>query len=291
MVPIIDAQQAPSIRREQQSSPRQGWFVDAHVHYHDNFPTARFVGAAFDNVMQTASVAAVDATGCMVLTDPVGHDTFARLLSTPFEGWPPDVRVRATDDPLSALLTRGDGRSIVAVAGRQIVTAERLEVLALGTRRRFRDGEPVRDTLARVADCGALAVVPWGFGKWLFERGRLLRRLLDAEDSPPFHLGDNGGRPRPARTPRLFALARNRGIWNLPGSDPLPFTWQAARVLSYGFFLPCTPRLDAPWQQIRTLITTARTQPELFGRLENTAHFARTQVALRMRGITRWRKQ
>jgi hypothetical protein len=284
---IMDAHQPLSGRRDMQGTGRQGWFVDAHVHYHDEFDAARFIGAAFGNVMAAAAASDVEATGCMVLTDAAGRNAFARLLSRRLERWPADLQVHATQEPESALLINGRGEAIVAVAGRQIVTAERLEVLALGTTRTFADGRPINDTLERVTECGAVPVVPWGFGKWLLSRGRLLRRLLDAEVPPTFHLGDNGGRLRHAPASRLFARAQRRSVWNLPGSDPLPFPWQAERVLSYGFFLPCAPDLDAPWTQIRSLIAAARSQPELLGRRESAAHFARTQVALRVRHTAR----
>lgn len=52
------------------------------------------------------------------------------------------------------------------MAGRQIVTAEKLEVLALGTDLDIDDGRPIREVLSLVTENGGLPVIPWGAGKW-----------------------------------------------------------------------------------------------------------------------------
>ena len=68
---------------------------------------------------------------------------------------------------------------VLVIAGRQIVSAERIEVLALGTRTQIPDGQPLAATIDAVRADGALAVLPWGFGKWWGARGRMVDAYLE----------------------------------------------------------------------------------------------------------------
>ena len=85
------------------------------------------------------------------------------------------------------------GETLVLVAGRQIQTLEGLEALALGTDSEFPDGLELTAALAEVRASGALAVLPWGFGKWWFRRGQLARKAIDSAAANEFFLGDNRG--------------------------------------------------------------------------------------------------
>jgi hypothetical protein len=161
------------------------------------------------------------------------------------------------------------------------VTAERLEVLALGCADTIPDGRPVQEVIRQVSGCGALAVIPWGLGKWWGRRGRLVRALLDAPDLPRFCLGDNGGRARVWRSPRLFTVARRRGMSVLPGSDPLPLPSHVTRAGSYGFVLD---DWDGPSQPARAIVARIRAlkrSPAVFGHLSSIGSMVRSQVAIR----------
>ena len=57
------------------------------------------------------------------------------------------------------------------------------------------DGTPFPEVIDRAHEFGAVCVVPWAPGKWMFDRGRQLRSILAADERPSFYLGDNGGRP------------------------------------------------------------------------------------------------
>ena len=135
--------------------------------------------------------------------------------------------------------------SIYIVAGRQIVTAEGLELLALGTDQLFEDGLPASSALTAVRASGALPVFPWAVGKWLGKRGKILSDLLSRElrsnesatdgSSADLYLGDNSGRPIFWHNPSHFKQARALDMHVLPGTDPLPFADEAKRVGSFGF--------------------------------------------------------
>jgi len=133
------------------------------------------------------------------------------------------------------MASRDHGESLLLLlAGRQIVTAERLEVLALGLEADIPDGSPIDTVLTRVRDLGGVPILPWAVGKWLFGRGRVVRRIVAAAQKHEILLGDSSLRPAGWREPRSMHLARSRGIRVVAGSDPLPFPGEEVRLGSYG---------------------------------------------------------
>jgi hypothetical protein len=127
-----------------------------------------------------------------------------------------------------------------------------------------------------------VAVVPWGFSKWWFGRGRLLDRTLQ---SPPaaFHLGDNGGRLATACEPRHFRAARERGLAVLPGSDPLPLPGDGDKVARYGFVLDPAPAAGSAAGAIKGALRGMGGSPRPFGRREGLMRFCRGQLAMQLR--------
>ena len=78
-----------------------------------------------------------------------------------------------TNEPCTLLTKRAD-RELLVVAGRQVVTLENLEILVLGTNRKLQDGLSIEKTMKLARTEGLIHVIPWGAGKWLFKRGRIL---------------------------------------------------------------------------------------------------------------------
>jgi hypothetical protein len=102
--------------------------------------------------------------------------------------------------------------------------------------------ELVETTLA----AGALAALPWGAGKWLGPRGRIVRTLADdaaLREHPLFFLGDSAQRPAPWLEPRVF----RDGARVLPGTDPLPMPGCEATIASYA------ARIDGDFARARPL--------------------------------------
>ncbi|MFQ5467434.1 MAG: hypothetical protein ACE5DS_04790, partial [Kiloniellaceae bacterium] len=147
----------------------------------------------------------------------------------------------------------------------------------------FPDGHGFDWTLKDVLASEALAVVPWGFGKWWFGRGRLLGAALDGFDPGRVFLGDNSGRPRGLLRPALFAHGRALGLRILPGTDPLPFSHEAGKAGGFGFVLEGSLDMERPAASIRARARALAAQPRTYGRLETWGRFARHQVAMQMR--------
>jgi hypothetical protein len=264
--------------------------IDAHVHVHDCFPLDAFFEQAHRNFERAAREHGWEpALGVLMLTESEGVDWFGRLARMA-AGSPADPGTRtpswtihATLDP-AALVAASGGRRLLLVAGRQVVAREGLEVLLLGTKSSVPDGRPIRDILAEGARLGALRVVPWGAGKWLFGRGKLLNELIaDARPGSGFFLGDGAGRPFFWGKPRHFDHAERQGLRVLPGTDPLPFPHQVGRAGSFGFRLDGPVDLASPSEGIKAALRDPASRLTPFGRPERLGPFVRNQIAMQRR--------
>lgn len=263
--------------------------VDTHVHFHDCFDEDRFLDAAADSLCDSDSDSNADTVyAALCLTESLGTNWFGRLSAMQDRealgksNW----CVRQTHESNSVLVEDGSDRKMAIIAGRQIVCKEGLEVLALGLPDIVEDGNRIRDVLQMVHDKGAIAVLPWGFGKWLGGRGEVVQNLLD--DPPcPFLLGDNGGRLALFSEPSLFAQVRKKGLVVLPGTDPFPFAWDGERVGSFGMEWQSGLTLSAPFKDFKTIVDTCGDEGRRFGRLETIPSFFRNQVAIQLRRFTR----
>jgi hypothetical protein len=256
--------------------------VDSHVHFYGCYDRERFFDAAAANFSAAERSLGLPPSGCWSLWLTENHDDDYFRMFAEGSGAGARWRVETTAEPIALEAAREDGVRILIVAGRQIETRERLEVLALGTAARFPRGMSLDQALRATVEADAVAVVPWGFGKWWFGRSRLLDRTLQ---SPPvaFHLGDSGGRPAAAYEPRHFRAARKRGLAVLPGSDPLPLPEDNDQAARYGFVLDLAPDTGSPAGALKGAMR--RTNPSLrpFGRREGLVRFCRRQIAMQLR--------
>ena len=254
---------------------------DAHVHVYEGADVEGLLNAAAGHFHKTATgVGASVWRGVLFLTEFAGTSWFETVAGAhdgrKFGAW----RITGVPtDPLS-LEARSETDSLHIVAGRQIVTSERIEVHALGTREAIPDGMELPATVRTVQAVGALAVLPWGAGKWLGKRGRLVAAMLASADSGLF-VSDNSGRPWLWRDP-LLARLRAAGRPILRGSDPLPLHAEERRVGAFGCWIEGADRVAA-----ERLIARIRNCPAKdlydYGAGESTWRFLRNQVLLRLK--------
>ena len=256
--------------------------VDAHVHLHSFFPFETVLEAAARNFTAAAQDLHLGqpVTGVLMLTECAGINAFARLAEGRLSQW----QIEATREPVALRAWSAGGALLLIISGRQIVTAEGLEVLALGAHDVFPDGRATEQTIADVVTAGALAVLPWAFGKWSGRRGAIVRRLAkDQEAAPCLCFGDNGGRPWLSVRPRLLGFAERCGRLVLPGSDPLPVSGEAGKVGRFGFLARHSIDPNAPFSALRTWLMAQDRSPQGYGRLERPDVFVRRQIAMRRR--------
>lgn len=219
--------------------------VDSHVHFYPHYDGAATLAAFAKRIGESGA-----DCGAMMLVEREGMDQFGRWASDePPAGW-----IATPADATSIVLRRDGQPPIVAVAGRQIACAERVEVLALATRATFRDGTPAREAVAAALAAGATPVLAWGVGKWLFNRAKIVSALFDAFAPADLLVADPSLRPVFWPTPRLMAKAAAQGRRVLAGSDPLPPVREQARLGQYAdlaetatldFAAPLTPQIIA----------------------------------------------
>jgi len=170
--------------------------VDSHVHFYGCFDTERFFAAAFGNIAAQAAARGVPgAAGALLLAETAGGKWFgkvAALADGGGDGPTGPVRFFRTDEEVSVLVKGGRGETLYVVAGSQIATRERLELLALCTAEEFRDGKPVETVLDEVLQAGGLPVLPWGAGKWLGARGGIVTELLGTWKEKGLRCADSG---------------------------------------------------------------------------------------------------
>lgn len=287
----------PEILEETSAQPstetgaQTAWLViDTHVHIHACFPLASFLDAAVHNAQTEAAHhnRSARVQGVLLLTETCRDQWFQQLVSyadtrqSVRNDWGSQWRFYRTDDDAAIRAQSAKGAALFIMAGRQIVTKDKLEVLALITEQRFEDGGSTQDTIARVRQQGGIPVIPWGFGKWWGRRGQILSELLPAQAGTLFFLGDNSGRPKFLPHPPHFAQAKNIGIRILPGSDPLPFASEFWRPCSVGISLAGTINPATPATDLKRLLCEPGVQYSAFMRLETWHRFLRNQVAMQL---------
>ena len=262
-------------------------FVDAHVHIYDCFDSTFLWDSALANFEAAARHLGDEpiSSAILLLAESSGVNWFRRLSRTE-DSFPPPVcppwSVQETRESDSLIIRKVGKPPLTVIAGRQIVTKEKLEVLALATDSHFEEGLSLEETVARIAERDGLPVIPWGAGKWAGQRGQQLKKLIAREPRPRLFLGDNGGRPRGWPRSSIFTEAEKRGIPILPGSDPLPIPSGAGRPGAFGFYLHETIRAEYGAQDLKEILLEPMTKIHPYGRLETPYGFIRNQTLIRL---------
>ena len=199
-------------------------------------------------------------------------------------------------EPFSGCVTHNEsGFAIEMIWGHQIVTAENLELLCFNLPTDVQRGIALADLLEIMNHEDAFAILPWGFGKWWGRRGRVVDQTLvqygvndpNTQKDLALFVGDNGGRPRLTASgfpiPGLIDQAVKAGIWNISGSDPLPFSAQASKPGSHGVILQGAYDASRPHRSVNALLRALSEQPGVFGAGERWVDFFKSQVRMQLR--------
>ena len=261
--------------------------IDGHVHIYDCFDLDDFFTAALQN-FRAASGFVQDSQQelfFLLLAESKGCNWFRRFAEAGngdqigLNNW----QISGTSEEFVLKVCRAgtDPGCMYLVAGRQVVTREKIEVLSLFSAADTRDGNTLADTIKNISEKSALAVLPWGAGKWLGSRGKVLHQLL-AGGKKGFFWGDNGGRPGCWPTPDLLRSARKNGIGILSGSDPLPLAAEKNRVGSFGSIIDCDLSADSPGESLKNSLQEDFSGIIPFGGNMTTSSFLQSQLQLRL---------
>lgn len=260
--------------------------LDTHVHLYPGADLAAALNAGLDNLTAAARRSGYEPRAFgLLLTETARDHAFDAIASGALRvrGW--SVQRYPQDEAALRLTREHDGGDLLLLAGSQIVTAERIEVLALASRKRLVDGQPLRRVLDTLAEEEFPAVLPWGVGKWLGPRGRLIGEVLGEARGRGIALGDNAGRPPFWPRPGLFLRAEKAKMPVLAGTDPLPTAGAERGIGRYGCVLgvgvPDFLSSAQPAAEIRQRLRCLRGALPVIGCRRDLRSVAAEQIALR----------
>ncbi len=234
--------------------------VDIHVHLHPFYEHVRLWDHTWRLLSQWRTSPSDLCLLCLMdADDQTGFESLA-------EGrWPsPEWKIaRIGVDVVQ--LSRGSDR-IGVIAGRQLVSCERIEVMTLGRPRGAIRGEPLAKIIERLRDEQRPAILPWAPGKWWGSRGQILNRLLCSGEG--LVVADSSLRPRGYPVPALMRRAMALGIPVAAGSDPLCHPSEWIRIGSYVTRLAAPmPVAEAEWSSwLASALMDRSVKRELLGR-------------------------
>lgn len=251
--------------------------IDGHVHARPSHDAALLLSAAIANFDRLGAGAA--KVHCMLmLAEAVGEESFARWAAhdRPLGRW----RFTETDEPVTLLAERDDGRVLTIINGRQWTCDDKLEVLTLGSDARLDDGMDFFECIEAGLGAGAMVVLPWGFGKWT---GARRERVLEAIDrfGDRLVLGDSAARPGRGRD-TVLETGRLHEVQILPGTDPLPIPSHGRRAGTYALRIDSSPPRNGRWDWLASQIRSSPPVGRTIGSRDSALGALATQVRLRL---------
>lgn len=207
--------------------------VDTHVHLYSCYDFEAAVNGCVTRLGALAPGA--DCVG--VLAERAGSRMFRSLKEQSGVEVAEDIRVTRSGDGECLLLHCFNRPPLILCPGRQIVTAERLEILCLADDAEIPDGLPAETVVQRIREVDGVPVLTWAVGKWLFRRAPVVRKLLERFGPEQLLIGDSALRPSFWPTPRPMREAHRRGYRVLAGTDPLPSAGEEAVMGTYASVL------------------------------------------------------
>lgn len=256
--------------------------VDGHVHLHACHEIDVALDAALSNFDGARSAHGLPrgTPDVLWLVELEGERSLERIRMSAQRGgrW----QAEGFEDVCLRLSRTEDARRITVILGRQVRTAENVEVLIVGTTESIAQDQPVQDTVEVGLEQEALVMLPWAFGKWTGARGRLVASAYDKYASCGLRLADTAARARFLPEPKEFTRSAADGYPVLAGSDPFPFPDQLRRIGALGFVLDDVTA-DPGWSDIRRAVASLDSQPRRFGQPFRMIEFARLQAKMQLR--------
>lgn len=216
--------------------------ADAHVHLYSVYDRSRALARLAANLARSDPRARVRLG---FLTERRDEQAVAAM-GGGVPGWSVEEKERGV-----WCLRHARAPDLYLVAGRQLATSERLEVLGLGLLGGGDEGRTVEETIRAVREGGGVPVLPWAFGKWIGARGHKVRVILERLEPGDLLLGDTSLRPAGWPEPTLLRWARRRGFVVLAGSDALPISGEDRYLGQYGCAWTFPDSDSISWAKLR----------------------------------------
>lgn len=212
---------------------------DGHFHLYPCYDLPQ----AISNLMRNLGLMAASARGLApeedvfkiaFLAESKQHDYFHKIQKKEIDFRTIGLEVLAGGEEHCVALGKQGKQALCLIAGRQIVTREKLEILGLGMEEVVPDGLSAEEAVEKVIATGGRPVLAFAPGKWLFKRAGLVRHLAE-KYGQNLIVGDSALRPLGWGAPEIMRRARANHIAVLPGSDPLPMPGEEKSAGCYGF--------------------------------------------------------
>jgi len=238
--------------------------ADAHVHVYPTYDATRVFNTGIEN-LESLRIQLIEGVSkraeaedshvkVFFLTERFDCHFFRELADQGSDRLDGSFQIeRAAECDALTLLRNGTAVAYL-FAGRQIVTRERVEILALATDSEIPDGLSVRESIEAIRTESGIPVVNWAPGKWFFQRGKIVASLLAHQTPRTLLLGDTTLRPVGWAEPRLMRQGREHGFKVVAGSDPLPFEGEEQWVGRYGIAVQGSFDPRMPTTSIREML-------------------------------------
>ncbi len=206
---------------------------DAHVHIYPEYDIDGAINASLNHMNRIIgkNKLASNTVKMWLLTEGTIYNGFNQLLALNSEQY------IAEKTGLASLVIRdrqSQNNLLYVLAGRQIVSSDKLEICALATNFNMADRElNTQDTINKVRENGAIAALNWAPGKWFTKRGKIVSNIIETNDPNNLLISETTMRPTIWPTPVLVKQAFRKNFRMIVGSDPLPFSGEESLVGSY----------------------------------------------------------
>ncbi len=246
--------------------------ADTHIHIYENYNIEQFISNGLANAGKFSSEEAVKL---LCLTEAKENRFFKKFSDGETCG---SYSFSKTEEDFSLKIIKDNKTEGYLLNGRQIVTSEGIEVLALATSEIIEDGKPASEVIDSLISKGAVVVLGWGVGKWLFGRGNLVNQLIDKYSASQIIIGDNSARPPFWGTPVQFLKGGEKGIKIVAGSDPLPFSEEINKPGTYNIVGTTEFNENTPGSSLNNLITSG--DYKICGKRDSIAEFFTRQLRM-----------
>lgn len=207
--------------------------IDTHVHLYPCYDLALALRRLDSNLSRLAP----DAVKVALLVERHDCSFFAGLESGSADMPGAGIRVSPSGEKGALVLNIDNGTALYLLAGRQIITKERIEILGVAMTGNVEDGLSAADTVSAVLSGEGIPILSWAPGKWFFKRGRVVDSVLAEFGPGRILVGDTTLRPPIWPEPLLMRKAARNGIGVVAGSDPLPFAGEEEKAGTYASLL------------------------------------------------------
>lgn len=242
--------------------------IDTHAHLYPFFRAPRWAEVALRNLLCAARDAGIEneewAAGlCVLSTGGIRLNSVLEEQRPVLQraGWHPE---EVPDGCIR--LTGPRQEQLWLFPGRQISTYDGLEVLELLAESDLPENHAVDYLINTIPEKGAVPVLPWSPGKWLFHRGRIVRNLIDTYAPGKFLLGVTSMLPAFSLLPALLRMGRSAGYTLVAGSDPLPLHGEESYLGSWVTLLDSGFDPTSPVESLRKALLGDRRHIRFAGR-------------------------